>query len=182
MLSISHSRFDSDVRKTKMITGSPTQPDLFETGADFRSAVRNFSYRIEFGRTILPQIFQIFSREKFKPQPHSNKNFWLITSLILLKIEKRGYVNILNCLKNEKQIDRLIGNIKDWDPNDSISKVSSWIHVWRDSWGLSIKNRLLYWSPALREEFHRYKTRAKSSKSKALTIKEAQKALHPGTT
>jgi transcription-repair coupling factor (superfamily II helicase) len=93
----------------------------------------------------------------------------------LAENEKRGYVNILTA-ENEKQIDRLIGIFKELDPK---IQIQSMLLGLREGFEDRQSKIACFTDHQLFERFHRYKSRAKASKSKALTIKEL-KALHPG--
>lgn len=164
--------FDQIVRKTKNDKLVLQPADLFETGADFAQQSENFS-RIEFGRQFYLKSSKSFLWES-QPQPSFNKNFDLLVTH-LAENEKRGYVNILTA-ENEKQIDRLIGIFKELDPT---IQIQSMLLGLREGFEDRQSKIACFTDHQLFERFHRYKTRAKSSKSKALTIKEL-KALHPG--
>ncbi|MFT7363352.1 MAG: transcription-repair coupling factor (superfamily II helicase), partial [Algoriphagus sp.] len=164
--------FDQIVRKTKNDKLVLQPADLFETGADFAHQSENFS-RIEFGRQFYLTSSKSFIWES-QPQPSFNKNFDLLVNH-LAENEKRGYANILTA-ENEKQIDRLIGIFKELDPT---IQIQSMLLGLREGFEDRQSKIACFTDHQLFERFHRYKTRAKASKSKALTIKEL-KALHPG--
>jgi transcription-repair coupling factor (superfamily II helicase) len=164
--------FDQIVRKTKNDKLVLQPSDLFETGADFAHQSENFS-RIEFGRQFYLKSSKSFIWES-QPQPSFNKNFDLLVTH-LAENEKRGYANILTA-ENEKQIDRLIGIFKELDPT---IQIQSMLLGLREGFEDRQSKITCFTDHQLFERFHRYKTRAKASKSKALTIKEL-KALHPG--
>jgi transcription-repair coupling factor (superfamily II helicase) len=164
--------FDQIVRKTKNDKLVLQPSDLFETGADFAHQSENFS-RIEFGRQFYLKSSISFIWES-QPQPSFNKNFDLLVTH-LAENERRGYANILTA-ENEKQIDRLIGIFKELDPT---IQIQSMLLGLREGFEDRQSKIACFTDHQLFERFHRYKTRAKASKSKALTIKEL-KALHPG--
>nr|MCU0401168.1 transcription-repair coupling factor [Algoriphagus sp.] len=145
---------------------------LFDQGKDFSNAIKPFSI-VEFGRQ-----FYLKAEEKFdwesQPQPSFNKNFDLLVSN-LADNEKQGFVNLITA-ENEKQIDRLLGIFRELDPT---LQVQSMLLGLREGFVDKQSKLVCYTDHQLFERFHRYKTRAKASKSKALTIKEL-KALHPG--
>lgn len=164
--------FDQIVRKTKNDKLVLQPADLFETGADFAQQSENFS-RIEFGRQFYLKSSKSFTWES-QPQPSFNKNFDLLVTH-LAENEKRGYVNILTA-ENEKQIDRLLGIFRELDPT---IQIQSMLLGLREGFEDRQSKIACFTDHQLFERFHRYKSRAKASKSKALTIKEL-KALHPG--
>jgi len=164
--------FDQIVRKTKNDKLVLQPSDLFETGAVFAHQSENFT-RIEFGRQFYLKSSKSFIWES-QPQSSFNKNFDLLVTH-LAENEKRGYANILTA-ENEKQIDRLIGIFKELDPT---IQIQSMLLGLREGFEDRQSKIACFTDHQLFERFHRYKTRAKASKSKALTIKEL-KALHPG--
>lgn len=164
--------FDQIVKKTKNDKLVLQPSDLFEAGADFEQRSSNFS-RIEFGRQFYLKPSKSFNWES-QPQPSFNKNFDLLVTH-LAENEKRGYANILTA-ENEKQIERLIGIFRELDPT---IQVQSLLIGLREGFEDRQSKIACFTDHQLFERFHRYKTRAKASKSKALTIKEL-KALHPG--
>ncbi|MDG1276259.1 MAG: transcription-repair coupling factor [Algoriphagus sp.] len=164
--------FDQIVRKTKNDKLVLKPADLFENGNDFITEVDPFS-KIEFGRQFYLKNAKQSSWES-QPQPSFNKNFDLLVSH-LSENEKKGYTNIITA-ENEKQIDRLIGIFKELDPTLQAQSMLLGLREGFEDRQLKIA---CFTDHQLFERFHRYKPRAKASKSKALTIKEL-KALHPG--
>ncbi|MDF2156565.1 transcription-repair coupling factor [Algoriphagus sp. CAU 1675] len=146
--------------------------DLFEQGSDFSAAVKEFSL-VEFGRQFYlhPNGQLIWDSQ---PQPSFNKNFELLVSS-LAENEKKGFTNIL-VAENDKQIDRLLGIFQELDPT---LHVQSMLLGLREGFEDRKTKLVCYTDHQLFERFHRYKSRKKASKSKALTLKEL-KALHPG--
>lgn len=164
--------FDQIVRKTKNDKLVLKPDDLFENGNDFIKEVDPFS-KIEFGRQFYLKNSKQSTWES-QPQPSFNKNFDLLVSH-LSENEKKGYTNILTA-ENEKQIDRLIGIFRELDPTLEAQSMLLGLREGFEDRQLKIA---CFTDHQLFERFHRYKTRTKASKSKALTIKEL-KALHPG--
>ncbi|MEN2280788.1 transcription-repair coupling factor [Algoriphagus sp. SE2] len=146
--------------------------DLFEKGKDFANLAKTHS-QIEFGKQFYLKGAKQFKWES-QPQPSFNKNFDLLVSNFA-ENEKRGFTNIL-IAENEKQIDRLLGIFKELDPT---LQIQSMLLGLREGFEDRVLKLVCYTDHQLFERFHRYKTRIKASKSKALTIKEL-KALHPG--
>ncbi len=164
--------FDEIVSKTANDKLLLKPGDLFDKGANFSELSRSFT-RVEFGKQYyLPKakIFQWNSQS----QPSFNKNFDLLVTH-LAENEKGGQVNILTA-ENEKQIDRLLGIFHELDPT---LRVQSMLLGLREGFEDRQMKLVCYTDHQLFERFHRYKTRKKASKSKALTLKEL-KALHPG--
>ena len=164
--------FDEIVSKTANDKLLLKPADLFDKGANFSDLSRSFT-RVEFGKQFyLPKakIFQWNSQS----QPSFNKNFDLLVTH-LAENEKSGQVNILTA-ENDKQIDRLLGIFHELDPT---LQVQSMLLGLREGFEDRQMKLVCYTDHQLFERFHRYKTRKKASKSKALTLKEL-KALHPG--
>ncbi|HSF53534.1 MAG TPA: DEAD/DEAH box helicase, partial [Algoriphagus sp.] len=146
--------------------------DLFDSGKDFSVAIKDFS-TVEFGRQFYLKTDNKISWES-QPQASFNKNFDLLVAN-LSDNEKQGFTNVITA-ENEKQIDRLLGIFHELDPT---LQVQSMLLGLREGFVDKQGKMVCYTDHQLFERFHRYKTRAKASKSKALTIKEL-KALHPG--
>jgi transcription-repair coupling factor (superfamily II helicase) len=164
--------FDEIVSKTANDKLLLKPADLFDKGSNFSELSRSFS-RVEFGKQFyLPKakVFQWNSQS----QPSFNKNFDLLVTH-LAENEKGGQVNILTA-ENDKQIDRLLGIFHTLDPT---LQIQSMLLGLREGFEDRQMKLVCYTDHQLFERFHRYKTRKKASKSKALTIKEL-KALHPG--
>ena len=146
--------------------------DLFESGKDFIRQVEKFSV-VEFGRQFYLKT-EIKTVWESQPQPSFNKNFDLLVTN-LSENEKLGYTNLI-IAENEKQIDRLLGIFHELDPT---LQVQSMLLGLREGFVDRNLKIACYTDHQLFERFHRYKSRQKASKSKALTIKEL-KSLHPG--
>jgi transcription-repair coupling factor (superfamily II helicase) len=149
------------------------QPEqLFEQGAQFVEAAKKFSV-VEFGRQFYLKSAKKISWES-QPQPSFNKNFDLLVAN-LGDNEKTGYLNLI-VAENEKQIDRLQGIFLELDPT---LQVQSLLLSLREGFVDKQAKLVCYTDHQLFERFHRYKSKSKSTASKALTLKEI-KALHPG--
>ncbi|SIO04319.1 transcription-repair coupling factor (superfamily II helicase) [Algoriphagus halophilus] len=164
--------FDTIANQTQTDKLMLKPSDLFDKGKDFQALATNHS-QIEFGKQ-----FYLRGGKEIKwdsqPQPSFNKNFDLLVSN-LSENEKKGFTNILTA-ENEKQIERLLGIFRELDPT---LQVQSMLLGLREGFEDRILKLVCYTDHQLFERFHRYKTKNKASKSKALTIKEL-KALHPG--
>jgi len=164
--------FDQIIQKTNNTKTLLGPEDLFDQGKDFVKLSTNFS-RVEFGK----QFYLKKSKQTLwesQPQASFNKNFNLLVAQ-LSENEKKGYVNILTA-ENGKQIDRLLGIFSELDPT---LQVQNMLLSLREGFEDRHSKIACFTDHQLFERFHRYKTRNKASKSKALTIKEL-KALHPG--
>ena len=149
------------------------QPELlFEQGADFVEAAKKFSI-VEFGRQFYLKKATKVSWES-QPQPSFNKNFDLLVAN-LGDNEKTGFLNLIGA-ENEKQIDRLQGIFQELDPT---LQVQNLLLSLREGFVDKQAKLVCYTDHQLFERFHRYKSKSKSTASKALTLKEI-KALHPG--
>ena len=149
------------------------QPEqVFEQGDQFNEAAKKFSV-VEFGRQFYLKNTPKVNWES-QPQPSFNKNFDLLVAN-LGDNEKAGYLNLITA-ENEKQIDRLQGIFQELDPT---LQVQSMLLSLREGFVDKQAKLVCYTDHQLFERFHRYKSKSKSTASKALTLKEI-KALHPG--
>ncbi|SHO61857.1 transcription-repair coupling factor [Algoriphagus zhangzhouensis] len=164
--------FDQILSKTNKTKTVLHPKDLFETGKDFADQAKNFSL-IEFGKQFYLKNAEALVWDS-QPQPSFNKNFDLLVSS-LSENEKKGFTNIITA-ENEKQLDRLLGIFTELDPTLLVQTMRLGL---REGFEDRKTKLVCYTDHQLFERFHRYKTRKKASKSKALTIKEL-KALHPG--
>ncbi len=164
--------FDVIVSKTANDKLLLKPADLFDKGATFSELSRSF-IRVEFGKQFYLPEAKEFQWNSLS-QPSFNKNFGLLVTH-LAENEKGGQINILTA-ENDKQIDRLLGIFHELDPT---LQIQSMLLGLREGFEDRQMKLVCYTDHQLFERFHRYKTRKKASKSKALTIKEL-KALHPG--
>ncbi|MCH7407934.1 transcription-repair coupling factor [Belliella sp. DSM 111904] len=150
----------------------PKPDDLFDHADSFEKICQSF-VQVEFGHKFYNKDAEVFTFEA-QPQPSFNKNFDLLVQN-LVENEKLGWINII-CSENEKQINRLNNIFQELDP--TLQTQSLMIGL-REGFVDKSLQLACYTDHQLFERFHRYKTKPRSSKSKALTLKEI-KALHPG--
>ncbi|MDQ3535633.1 MAG: transcription-repair coupling factor [Bacteroidota bacterium] len=145
---------------------------LFETAENFKNQLKNFQI-LEFGNRFYNQTDKIFDF-KAEPQPSFNKNFELIASN-LIENQESALVNII-AAETEKQFERLITIFEELDPFVKFHELNISLRS-----GFVDKNLKIacYTDHQLFERFHRYKSKEKHNKSKAITLKELR-ALHPG--
>jgi len=149
---------------------SPDQ--LFENSASFKTSLDNLC-QIEFGNRFSTKSSQQFEFQT-ESQPPFKKNFDLIAE-DFDKWQSLGHTNII-CAENSKQLERLQEIFSEIDP---LMKFGSLIAGLRGGFIDRELKITCYTDHQLFERFHRYKTRDKSSKSKALTLKEL-KTLQTG--
>lgn len=165
------SNFDEvlSVTDTQVVL-SPSE--LFEQVEGFETELQGFQ-QIEFGnRFYLNTDFELqFDAE---PQTSFNKNFDLI-------VENLGQWQIKNtsltvAAESLAQFTRLETIFKELDPTLEVQALNIGLRS-----GFIDKNReiLCYTDHQLFDRFHKYKTKTKHSKSKALTLKELR-SLQPG--
>lgn len=165
------SNFDEvlSVTDTQVVL-SPSE--LFEQIEGFENELEGFQ-QIEFGNRFYRNTdFElVFEAE---PQTSFNKNFDLI-------VENLGQWQIHNtglCIAAESmaQFNRLDTIFKELDPTLEVQPLNIGLRS-----GFIDKNRelLCYTDHQLFDRFHKYKTKTKHSKSKALTLKELR-SLQPG--
>ena len=146
--------------------------DLFDGQETFSGYTGQFG-KLEFGHKFYFKKANIYNFNS-KPQPSFNKNFDLLVEN-LVENEKNGWLNII-CSESDKQIQRLENIFNELDPTLKVQSLQIGLRE-----GFVDKNLEIacYTDHQIFERFHRYKTKAKASKSKALTLREL-KTLHPG--
>jgi transcription-repair coupling factor (superfamily II helicase) len=146
--------------------------DLFDSGSSFSELIKAFT-QLEFGHKF---YFQQAEQIQFdsQPQPSFNKNFDLLVAN-LVDNEKKGWLNII-ASESEKQIGRLESIFQELDPT---LRVQSLLIGLRGGFEDRVQQLVCYTDHQLFERYHRYKTKTKASKSKAITLREL-KTLHPG--
>jgi transcription-repair coupling factor (superfamily II helicase) len=139
--------------------------ELFETSETFAERLNHYG-QVEFGnRFYIDASFEhVFDVET---QPSFNKNFDLI-------VENLGNwqirnMNLVIAAESAGQTDRLETIFTELDPNIKFQPLQIGLRS-----GFIDKNRemLVYTDHQLFDRFHKYKTKTKHSKSKALTLKE----------
>ena len=145
---------------------------LFETHTDFATRLQDFSL-VEFGNRfyLKPDHEQNWEAE---PQPSFNKNFELIVKSLEDNQEK-GYTNLI-VAESAKQIERLRTIFEEIDPYLKYQDLNISM---REGFVDKILNIACYTDHQLFDRFHKYRSKSKYSKSKALTLKELR-SLQPG--
>ncbi|EOZ96136.1 Transcription-repair coupling factor [Indibacter alkaliphilus LW1] len=146
--------------------------DLFDNSESFLKSTASFS-KIEFGHKFYFQDAELFQFDS-QPQPSFNKNFELLVEN-LVSNEREGWLNVI-CSESDKQINRLANIFQELDPTLQVQSLQIGLRE-----GFVDKNLQLacYTDHQIFERYHRYKTKNKASKSKALTLREL-KTLNPG--
>ncbi len=164
--------FDQIVQRTQSPKLLLKPEDLFDSGESFSEVIVPFT-QLEFGHKFyLQQAEQI--QFDSQPQPSFNKNFDLLVAN-LVENEKKGWLNII-ASESDKQIGRLESIFQELDPT---LRVQSLMIGLRGGFEDRVQQLVCYTDHQLFERYHRYKTKAKASKSKAITLREL-KTLHPG--
>jgi len=159
------SRFDNVLQKSNYTKVIQNPELLFETSDSFRHDLEKYDI-IEFGHR-----FHLNSRTTFnfatETQPSFNKNFELISENLILHQQNQYKIFIASDSFN--QIDRLTAIFEEIDP-----------HLKFETINISLRNGFIdhenkivcYTDHQLFERYHKYKTKEKYSKSKALTLNE----------
>ena len=164
--------FDKILREsgnTKVVL-EPNQ--LFDTGDDFLNNIQKFG-RIEFGSRFYFDASKTFEF-KSSVQPSFNKNFELLAAN-LLEYQQQGFVNLI-AAEQPKQAERLQGVFAEIHPELKFQTLSFSLRQGYVDPTLKI---VCYTDHQIFERYHRYRSKEKFSKSKALTFRELQ-ALQPG--
>jgi len=145
---------------------------LFEKGSSINSHLKKFQL-VEFGRNFYYPSEHLFSFH-FKPQPSFNKEFNILSEDLYEK-QTNGYINII-CAESYKQTDRLAGIFDEINPDISFRALNCSLREGFVDESLKVT---CYTDHQVFERFHRYKTKERFSRSKAITLKELQ-TLQPG--
>jgi len=164
--------FDKILRESGQAKIALEPAQLFDGGEDFESRIEKF-VRIEFGNR-----FYFKAEKKFEfpssVQPSFNKNFELLAA-DLLKHQQQGFGNFI-AAEQPKQVERLQGIFEEIHPE---LKFQSLDFPVRQGFIDRQMKVICYTDHQIFERFHRYRSREKFSKSKALTLRELQ-AMQPG--
>ena len=145
---------------------------LFESRESFLNGLEDY-VKIEFGN----RYFQTKAREFIfdaRPQPSFNKNFEMLSDN-LSENQDIGLENII-VAESFRQVDRLEQIFVELNANIKFDPVNAGL---RQGFIDRLMGIACYTDHQIFDRFHRYKMREKSSKSKALTLKELQN-LNPG--
>jgi transcription-repair coupling factor (superfamily II helicase) len=145
---------------------------LFDPVEDFISRIVKFS-RIEFGSRFLYEPSKVFEL-KSSVQPSFNKNFELLAAN-LLEYLQQGFVNFI-AAEQPKQAERLHGVFEEIHPELKFQTLEFSLRQGFIDPTLKV---VCYTDHQIFERYHRYKSKEKFSKSKALTFRELQ-TLQPG--
>ncbi|MEO1053761.1 MAG: transcription-repair coupling factor [Bacteroidota bacterium] len=146
--------------------------DLFETSESFVKLSEKL-VKIEFGNRFYLKADEAFDFS-VDPQPSFNKNFELLADN-LLDNQTKTLTNLI-AADSAKQLDRLRTIFEEIDPRVEFQDLPISLREGFVDQNMGI---CCYTDHQLFERFHRYKTKDKHSKSKALTLKELR-ALMPG--
>lgn len=146
--------------------------DLFEQSDSFTSQIQTLQ-KIEFGNRFYLSASFTYTFET-EPQPSFNKNF----ELLVKNVSENQDKNLLTLIASDsqRQLERLKSIFEEIDPNTSFQGLNASLRQGFVDKTLKI---VCYTDHQLFERFHRYKTKDKHSKSKALTLKELR-TLQPG--
>ncbi|MBS0001306.1 MAG: transcription-repair coupling factor [Cyclobacteriaceae bacterium] len=146
--------------------------DIFETSISMKDSLNNFTC-IEFGNR-----FYLKGAESFEipsqGQPSFNKNFELLGKN-LEENQDKGYLNIFSA-GSESQIERLTSIFEEINPFVSFRSIPVEL---RSGFVDHHTKVALYTDHQLFERYHRYATKHKYTKTRALTLRELQ-TLQPG--
>lgn len=146
--------------------------ELFETGDSFAEELSGFA-QTEFGNRFYRKA-SFVAQFDAEPQTSFNKNFDLITEN-LGQWQMQG-ASLLVAAESPNQINRLETIFHELDPTIKIQPLNTGL---RQGFIDKTLELLCYTDHQLFDRFHKYKTKTKHSKSKALTLKELRE-LQPG--
>jgi transcription-repair coupling factor (superfamily II helicase) len=145
---------------------------LFDPMEDFETRLRNFLI-IEFGQRFYFEASKIFEFHSSVQSPF-NKNFELLAAN-LLDHQQKGFYNFI-AAEQPRQVERLHGIFEEIHPE---LKFQSLEFSLRQGFVDFQSKIVCYTDHQIFERYHRYKSKEKFSKSKALTFRELQ-SLQPG--
>ncbi len=146
--------------------------DLFETSDSFKSQIGDL-VQLEFGNRFYFQDAILFKLDS-EPQPSLNKNFELLVQNTSENQEK-GFTTLI-ASDSQRQLERLRTIFEEIDAGTEFQGFNISL---RAGFIDKILKIACYTDHQIFERFHRYKTKDKHSKSKALTLKELR-TLQPG--
>jgi transcription-repair coupling factor (superfamily II helicase) len=163
--------FDKILRESgAKVVLEPSQ--LFDSGEDFLRHIEKYN-RIEFGSRFYFPPHKTFEF-KSSAQPSFNKNFELLASN-LLEHQQQGFVNLI-AAEQPKQAERLHGIFAEIHPELKFQTLNIALRQGFVDPTLKI---VCYTDHQIFERYHRYRSKEKFSKSKALTFRELQ-TMQPG--
>jgi len=145
--------------------------DLFETSASFKIQTNSLA-KIEFGNRFYLKGTAYELRSQ--PQPSFNKNFELVAETIHTNLEQ-GFTTLI-AAESTRQLERLHNIFEEIDPTLEFQDFNISL---RQGFVDQLMKIACYTDHQIFERFHRYKTKDKHTKSKALTLKELR-TLQPG--
>lgn len=145
--------------------------DLFETSASFKIQTNSLA-KIEFGNRFYLKGTAYELRSQ--PQPSFNKNFELVAETIHTNLEQ-GFTTLI-AAESTRQLERLHNIFEEIDPTVEFQDFNISL---RQGFVDQLMKIACYTDHQIFERFHRYKTKDKHTKSKALTLKELR-TLQPG--
>lgn len=165
------SNFDQvlSVTDTQVVLGPE---ELFETGKSFSEDLGSFA-QVEFGNRFYNEANYVTQFDA-EPQTSFNKNFDLIVEN-LSNWQMQG-ASLLIAAESPNQINRLETIFLELDPTIKVQPLHTGLRQGFIDKSLEL---LCYTDHQLFDRFHKYKTKTRHSKSKALTLKELRD-LSPG--
>lgn len=145
---------------------------LFETSDTFKAGLEDF-IKIEFGNRYQLSGNHTYTFES-QPQPSFNKNFEILVDN-LKENQSKSTVNIL-IAESANQLERIQTIFDELDPTLKYQSIQIGL---REGFIDKQLNLACYTDHQIFGRFHRYKTKTKHTKSKAITLKELQ-SLTPG--
>ena len=164
--------FDQVLQESGQVKVVMEPHQLFETETDFKQQLKKFA-RIEFGSRFFYEASKTYEL-KSSVQPSFNKNFELLASN-LLEHQQQGFTNFI-AAEQPKQAERLHGVFEEIHPE---LKFQTLAFSLRQGFVDPTLKIVCYTDHQIFERYHRYRSKEKFSKSKALTFRELQ-ILQPG--
>jgi len=164
--------FDKILRASGQAKVALAPEKLFDTPSLFERLIQHF-LRIEFGSRSLFSAAQIFELRS-AAQPSFNKNFELLAAN-LMEYQDQRYGNFI-AAEQQKQLERLQGVFDEIEPGLKFQPLEFSL---RQGFIDHTVKLVCYTDHQIFERYHRYRSKEKFSKSKALTFRELQ-TLQPG--
>ena len=164
--------FDKIVRESGQAKVVLKPEDLFDT-SDFLSEKLKSFLRIEFGSRHYYPADKTFDF-KSASQPSFNKNFELLATN-LMEYQNQSYGNFI-AAEQQKQLERLQGVFDEVEPGLKFQPLECSLRQGFVDHNIKL---VCYTDHQIFERYHRYRSKEKFSKSKAMTFRDLQ-TLQPG--
>ncbi len=171
-----YSKIETDFEQIKAHSGEPdlitTASELFIEANQYKAAIENFKI-LEFGKRFAFKNSHTIDFNT-KSQPSFNKDFKMLTE-DLSQLQSKGFQTVIVC-DSLHQMNRVRMIIEEHDPSLQFDELPITLRAGY----LDLEERIAFYTDhELFERFHKFRSKERYSRSKAITINEL-KTLKPG--